>query len=122
MRFLVDANMPRSAVVALRRFGHDADHVNDLGLKHAPDSEIANRARSSGAALITRDLDLADVRRYPPADHAGLIVLRSPDDAVASLIANVLGRFLKQTTIVEKIAGRLVVLEADHFRIRPPLD
>ena len=62
MRFLVDANLPRSAVAALTRDGHTAEHVRDVGLGNAPDHLIAAHARNVGACLITRDLDFADVR------------------------------------------------------------
>jgi hypothetical protein len=52
-------------------------------------------ARETQAALITRELDFADVRRYPPEQHAGIVVLRRPDDAVAFEIVNVLVRFTR---------------------------
>jgi predicted nuclease of predicted toxin-antitoxin system len=45
MRFLVDANLPRSALALLRRYGHAADYARDSGLGAAPDTEIAARAR-----------------------------------------------------------------------------
>jgi predicted nuclease of predicted toxin-antitoxin system len=83
MRFLVDANMPRSTLVLLQSFGHAAEHVRDLGLGTAPDSQIAGHTRSIGAVLLTRDLDFSDIRHYPPVDYQGLIVMRLPDDAVA---------------------------------------
>jgi predicted nuclease of predicted toxin-antitoxin system len=121
MRFLVDANMPRSAVALLQSFGHAAEHVRDLGLGAAPDSQIAARARSTGAVFLTRDLDFSDIRHYPPADHQGLIVMRLPDDAVARDILNLLERFLKQTELVAQLPGHLVILEEDRVRFRPAL-
>jgi hypothetical protein len=33
-----------------------------------PDSDIAARAQATGAVLLTRDLDFADIRQYPPED------------------------------------------------------
>ncbi len=121
MRFLVDANMPRSAVALLQSLGHAAEHVRDLGLGEAPDIQIAARARSTGAVLLTRDLDFADIRYYPPADYQGLIVMRLPDDAVTREIVNLLERFLKQTEFVALLPGHLVILEKDHVRFRPAL-
>jgi hypothetical protein len=32
MRFLTDANLPRSAAVLLRQMGHDAIDVRDIGM------------------------------------------------------------------------------------------
>jgi predicted nuclease of predicted toxin-antitoxin system len=83
VRFLVDANVPRSALGAFARSGHQAEHVNDVGLKDAPDEQIARRAQETRAAIVTRDLDFADIRRYPPADYHGIVVMRLPDDANA---------------------------------------
>lgn len=121
MRFLVDANMPRSSLALLAGLGHTGEHARDMGLGNAPDSRIAAQARSTGAALVTRDLDFADIRNYPPADYLGILVLRVPDDAVAQVIVNVLERFLKQTDLTAQIPGHLVILEPDRVRFRPAL-
>ena len=66
MRFLIDANLPRAVIAALERAGHQVEFARDVGLGTAPDEQIAAHARESGAALLTRDMDFADVRRYPP--------------------------------------------------------
>jgi hypothetical protein len=62
-------------------------------------------ARETQAALITRELDFADVRRYPPEQHAGIVVLRRPDDAVAFEIVNVLVRFTRNPLFTIQLAG-----------------
>lgn len=59
MRFLVDANMPRSTLALLATLGPHGEHARDIGLGHAPDSEIAAHARGIGAAVVTRDVDFA---------------------------------------------------------------
>jgi len=80
VRFLVDANLPRSTAAILRMLGHEVEFARDIGLAAAPDREIAARARGNAAALLTRDLDFANIREYPPEDYDGIIVLRLPDD------------------------------------------
>lgn len=121
MRFLIDANLPRSALPLLRRLGHEAQHVRDLGLGAAPDEQIAAHARASASVVLTRDLDFSDIRRYPPANHAGLIVLRLPDDAVVEEILRVVERFLSDAEFVSHLPGRLAVVEPSRVRFRPPL-
>jgi predicted nuclease of predicted toxin-antitoxin system len=121
MRFLVDANMPRSTLALLASLGHASEHARDIGMGQAPDSRIAARTRSTSAALLTRDLDFADIRHYPPAEYQGILVLRMPDDAVAQTIVNLLERFLKQTELVAQLPGHLVILEPDRVRFRPAL-
>ena len=90
MRFLIDANLPRSAVALLVGFGHEVDFARDIGMASAPDEEIALRAKETSAALLTRDLDFADIRRYPPSQYAGIVVLRLADDATAVEIVAVI--------------------------------
>ena len=81
MRFLLDASLPRSAGAMLPRFGPEATDVRDLGLRNAPDDVIAAHAQRNQLALVTRDFDFSDIRNYPPADYAGIVVLQLPDDA-----------------------------------------
>jgi predicted nuclease of predicted toxin-antitoxin system len=121
MRFLVDANLPRSALGLLQGFGHVAEHVSDCGLAAASDFDIAARACGTRAALLTRDLDFADIRRYPPAHYQGLVVIRLPDDAIAKKILSLLERFLKQTELVAQLPGHIVILEKGRVRFRPAL-
>lgn len=59
MRFLVDAQLPPALTRWLKEKGHDADHVGDLHLIDAEDPEIWQRARSMGAAIITKDADFS---------------------------------------------------------------
>lgn len=120
MKFLLDANMPRSALTALCSFGHSADHVRDIGLGDATDDRIAASAVATTATLVSRDLDFADVRRFPPQDTQGILVLRLPDDTLADEVASVIVRFLR-TSMVTHLPGHLVILERDRVRFRPAL-
>jgi hypothetical protein len=71
MRFLIDANLPRSIIELIVRLGHEAEFARDIGLGAAPDRAIAAHAQATQAALLTRDLDFADVRNYPPEQYSG---------------------------------------------------
>ena len=113
MRFLVDANLPRLVVPLLRSLGHRVEFARDIGLAAAPDRDIAARARLTGAVLLTRDLDFANVRQYPPEDYPGLVVLRLPDDATADVIAGVIERFVREPTFLAASSGRLAIVEPD---------
>ncbi len=66
--------------------------------------------------LITLDLDFADIRAYPPAEAAGIVVLRpfEPDrERVLRLMARILPLFA-----TEPIVQRLWIVEEDRIRIR----
>jgi hypothetical protein len=51
--------------------------VRRVWLSGAEDATIAVRCRTEGRILITLDLDFANIRAYPPAEYAGIIILRS---------------------------------------------
>ena len=78
MRFLIDANLPRSAAASLQEMGHDAVDVRNVGMRSATDNVIAAHARRNQQVLVTRDFDFADIRNYPPSDYAGIVVLQLP--------------------------------------------
>jgi len=118
MRFLVDANLPRSTTACIRKCGHEAVDVRDVGLGQSPDSDIAQYAQQQRLALITRDKDFGDVRNYPPAKYAGIVVLDLPDDTVAAQILKVVTAFLNQTESVKQVPGKLAVVEAGRIRLR----
>ncbi len=121
MKFLLDANMPRSALVVLREAGHEANHVRDLGLGDATDAAIDDRARAMDAVIVSRDLDFADVRRFPPELRPGLLVLRMSDASTAADVVGLLSRVLSATALVQQIPGRLAILEPNRLRFRPAL-
>jgi len=122
MRFLIDANLPRSAIGTLAAHGHHVEFARDIGLAAAPDAQIAERIRQTGDALLTRDLDFADVRHYPPEQYGGIVVLRLPDHFTAAEIVKVLDRFLTDRRFVENLRGRLAIVDNDRARFRPPLE
>lgn len=64
MRFLIDAQLSPKLTVALRKAGHEAEHVFDVGLLAAPDIEIWRYAERMGAAIITKDSDFAAMRMH----------------------------------------------------------
>ena len=79
MRFLIDEDLPRSMAVILRRYGHEAVDVRDIGLRGAKDPQIASCAQSEGLCLITGDFDFSDIRNYPPGEFSATGGSRSPD-------------------------------------------
>lgn len=72
MRLLIDAQLPPALARALTAQGHDAAHVEDIGLRHAPDSLIWNYAVQNQAAIITKDEDFVD--RFRRRSGAPIIV------------------------------------------------
>lgn len=116
MKCKIDENMPVEAVEDLRQAGHDALTVADQNLAGQPDGRVANACRTEGRAVLTLDLDFADIRIYPPKDYAGIIVLR-PSVQTAKNIRRLVGQVLALLPI-EPLAGHLWIVDEGQIRIR----
>ena len=119
MRFLVDADLPRSSKDLVQRYGHEAIDIREIGLGTAKDFEIAADAQAQGVCLITGDFDFADIRNYPPEAYHGIVVLELPRNATASFILHLIEGFLRQSEVLSKSQGRLVIVEPGRVRLRP---
>ena len=76
MQFKMDENLPVELAGMFREAGHDAVTVLDQNLTGARDSDIASVCIREGRAIVTLDMDFADIRTYPPDAYPGLVVLR----------------------------------------------
>jgi len=118
MRFLVDGDLPRSTKILLQQYKHEVVDVRDVNLRGAKDYQIAGFARANSLCLLTGDFDFSDVRNYPPSEYAGLVVLKLPKNATASLTIKIVESFLQREEITAKITGKLVIVEPGRVRIR----
>jgi predicted nuclease of predicted toxin-antitoxin system len=116
MRFKVDQNLPVEFVPLLQQAGHDAVTVFDQQLIGAPDPQIVAVCSQENRILITADLDLSDIRQYPPAQHPGFIVLRLYRQARPQQTA-ALQRILPLMATAP-LANRLWIVEETRLRIR----
>jgi predicted nuclease of predicted toxin-antitoxin system len=119
MRFLVDANVPLSVAPRIRALGYDATDVREIAMGNADDGVIARHARENTFCLITRDKDFGDIRNYPPGDYGGIIVLDLPDDFTATKVLRILEVFLSRKEWLERLPGRLAIVEPSRVRFRP---
>ncbi len=116
LRFKLDENIPGEAVALLREAGHDVRTILDQGLGGRPDDDVSRVCRDEARVLVTLDLDFGDIRTYPPADHAGIWVLRPATqsvDAMRDLIRRALA-----LTANEQVSRRLWVIEPSRLRIK----
>lgn len=116
MRFKVDENLHPDAAELLRQNGHDAFTIFEQSLRGRADAAIAAVCRNERRALVTLDLDFSDVRAYPPADYAGIVVLRLVDQsrpAVQRVLQRVVPLFA-----TEPLVGHLWIVEEAQVRIR----
>ncbi len=116
MRFKVDENLHSDVAEALRSRGHDAVTVRDQQMRGNTDARLSEVCRAEGRAIVSLDLDFANIRDYPPQDYPGLIVLRLADQSRPS----VLRTFSSVLDLLDReaLAGCLWIVEEHRVRIR----
>jgi predicted nuclease of predicted toxin-antitoxin system len=116
MRFKIDENLHDDVAALLVSKGHDAETVHAEGLRGTVDPDLAKHCASEGRALVTLDLDFADIRAFPPAATPGIVVLRVHDQSrphVLRVMDHVID-LLKR----ENVTGRLWIVTDAGVRIR----
>jgi predicted nuclease of predicted toxin-antitoxin system len=116
VRLKVDENLPGEIAKLLQVYGYDAVTVGDQGWKGMADDELWARVQGERRWLVTADKEFADVRRYPPGTHSGLILLRSSEESRADYL-RLAGLALRRVKL-EEIAGAVVVVTPRGVRVR----
>ena len=115
--FLVDEDLPRSLARALSIAGMEAVHVIDAGMRGRPDADVLAGASRSGRALVTADLDFSNLLEYPLGSHAGIVVVRFPNEAPVGTVNAAVVDALR-TVADEELPGSLVIVEPGRVRLR----
>ena len=114
MKFLIDADCPRSIEKSLKESKYDVSDIRDIK-PNATDQEIYELIKRDSLILITRDTDFGNILRYPVAPNYGIILLRvhllSPHDIV-SIINDVISRISEK-----ELLGSLTVVRKNRYRI-----
>lgn len=97
MKIKLDENLPNHLVGVLRDLGHDADTVRDEALTGRDDRTVFHAAQEAGRFFITQDLDFADIRRFVPGTHHGLLILRLRNPGARSIYERVLHVFAAES-------------------------
>ncbi len=114
--FKVDENLPQELTEQLRQAGFDAMSVLDQRLGGAIDEVLAAKCAAELRTIVTFDLEFGDVRKYPPGDHAGIIVLRLTQQDVG----HVLAVFAKVIDVLAARSpnGQLWIVDERGIRVR----
>jgi predicted nuclease of predicted toxin-antitoxin system len=95
---------------------HDVHSVYEEQLAGEADPTIASACQRENRVLVTLDLDFADVRRYPPAELSGVIVLRPRQQSIAAQL-ELVEQLLRRLTVASP-KGELWVVEPGRVRVR----
>jgi predicted nuclease of predicted toxin-antitoxin system len=116
LRLLFDAMMSPQLAIELRSLGHDALHVADLDLHHAPDTEILDRAASEGRVVVTADLDFPRLLALSESAQAAVILFRGGDFDTAWARQRL--QQVLSSVPENELAASLVVVERERIRRR----
>ncbi len=114
----LDENLGLAHVELLRQAGYDAERVHDEGLSGSDDETVWRRACAEGRLFVTLDLDFADVRRFAPGTHPGILLLR-PRTGGRQAVLDALSRVVRDQPMAS-LKGCLTIADERHTRIRRP--
>ncbi|MBS3052056.1 MAG: DUF5615 family PIN-like protein [Candidatus Aenigmarchaeota archaeon] len=115
MRFIIDADLPRSLKKTIESHNHECFDVRDLGLH--TDEEILEYAKKNELIVVTRDLGFGNMVEYPIKENIGLIIFRLPYHFTSAKITSILNEFLKSID-TKLLIKSLIVIELERYRIR----
>jgi predicted nuclease of predicted toxin-antitoxin system len=115
VKFKLDENMSPSLAAIFAAAGHDAHSVAAQALGGQPDERVIDVCKREQRALVTLDVDFANILVYPPSAFCGIAVLRLPNQAHATVeaaIQRMVGLLAR-----EKLDGTLWIVEPNRVRI-----
>ena len=113
---LLDQGLPRSLAKLLTETGLKAEHVGDLGMSAAKDSEILNYSKKNQRTIITLDSDFHTLLALSSEPISSVIRIRIEGLKAADylpLIQNVIQQCEK-----ELIKGCVVSVRESQIRVR----
>jgi len=116
VKLKLDENLGVRGKHVLDAAGHDACTVAAQKLTAADDRHLIEICRLEGRALVTLDVDFANPLVFPPADYAGIAVIRLPKRPTAADLQAGLETLVRALN-VESLAGRLRIVERGRVRI-----
>jgi len=117
MKFLIDNALSPALADRLQQVGHDAIHVRSIGLQHADDDAIFDRAAVEGRILVTADADFGTLLAVRSSRQPSVIQFRgegsrTPDALARTLLANL-------AQLVDSLEnGCIVTFEPARVRVR----
>ena len=122
MRLLIDNALSPVVATLLVKAGHDAVHVRSLGLQHAEDSEIFERAATEDRILVSADTDFGTLLASRSQRKPSVIQFRGPGSRRPHALAETLLANLPQLANALD-TGSIVTFEPSRIRIRTlPID
>ena len=117
MKFLIDNALSPTLAILLQQAVHDAIHVRSIGLQHAEDDVIFDRAALEQRIVVSADADFGTLLALRSSRQPSVIQFRGegsrrPDALARTLLANL-------PQLVDSLEdGCIVTLEPARVRVR----
>lgn len=116
LKLKLDENLPSEIAEDLNNLGHDASSVVEEGLSGSDDSKLMAVVRTEDRAFLTLDKGVANLKKYPPQDYAGIVLFRPPGMGRGTVLEFVRRRLA--ATLPTIAPGALVVVNEHSIRVR----
>lgn len=103
-------------VAALQSWGHDVVTTQEENLVGEADEVLLRQAVAQERVLVTNDLDFSNIRRYPPTEHRGIIVLKIRPRTLHEV--HLVLKQLLENVAPEAIDQTLVIVDRNKYRVR----
>lgn len=120
VKFLADMGISPVTVSFLRRLGHEAVRLAEIGLERRSDADIIAHAMSGGQVVLTFDLDYPALLALNPRSRVSAIVFRT-----LTAEPEWINQRLRETLPLMTDAlneGAIAVIEDDRIRLRRFVD
>ncbi len=117
LSFLVDQNLSSKTVDFIRKLGHEAKRVDEVGLQGAPDRQIADFAKVNNLIILTLDKDFGQIYFLYGKTH-GVILVRPHKPTVENV--NALLKSLLDNVEHAKLRQALTIFDDSSYRIIKP--
>lgn len=115
MQVKLDEDLSPLVTDPLRAAGYDIATVAGQGWSGLPDAELWSHICRQNEFFITADKGFGDIRRYAPATHPGILLLRPDRESIVSfrsLVSDVparhsLANLVGQTTVASPRGVRI---------------
>jgi predicted nuclease of predicted toxin-antitoxin system len=115
-RVKIDEDLPRQVADLFAGQGYDAATVMEQGWLGVSDEDLWPRVQDEGRWLITADKGFADLRAHPVGSHAGVILLRAPEESRRAYLE--LAAIAVDRLALDDLAGAVVVVTYRGVRTR----
>ncbi len=109
MKIKLDENISRHLKFVIIQKGHECVTAEDEGLLSKTDVEVGAVAKTEGRMLFTLDLEFANLRKFPPGSHPGVVLFR-PQSMGPLAVNRFITQFIEEADL-SSLSGCLVIVD-----------